>query len=51
MSIHDDYFGRDRDSYTLVRVKREWVPEWVWWIAAHIDRHGDWLAHWLSEAA
>lgn len=25
--VHDDYFGRDRDAYRLVRVKRWWVPD------------------------
>lgn len=47
--VYDDYFTSGRDNYTLVRAKCAWVPEWLWWVAAHTDRHGDWLAHWLSE--
>lgn len=49
---YDDYFGRpDRDSYELVRVKRDWLPDWAWRIVALIDSEGTWLARWLSVKA
>lgn len=36
------------DEYWLARPKREWVPEWLWWCAAHLDRSGIWCAKWLT---
>lgn len=35
-------------GYTLVRPKRDWVPEWAWWIAAHVDRRARWATRWLT---
>jgi hypothetical protein len=49
---YDEYFGRpDRDSWSLVRVKRDWLPDWAWWLASCLDPEGLWLCRWLSVEA
>lgn len=25
----------DREAFTLVRRKRSWCPEWLWWVACN----------------
>lgn len=27
-----------KEGYVLLRVKRRWVPEWLWSIASHTER-------------
>lgn len=27
-----------KQGYILIRIKRRWVPEWLWWMAAHFER-------------
>lgn len=40
------------ESYSAVRLKRQWVPEWVWAIACACWRGLNWRqpCYWLSEA-
>jgi hypothetical protein len=48
---HDDYFGRpDKDAWHAARLKRAWVPEFVWSFAADLFNLGwHWPANMLSE--
>lgn len=48
---YDEYFTSSRDTYRLVRVKREWVPGWLWRCVELVDPQGVWLAHWLTVKA
>lgn len=45
---YETYFRSGKDDYTLIRVKRSWIPDWFFRIAAAVDPSGSWLCQWLT---